>query len=701
MDANDLRICLQNSDNKLAVFSNPKLFEEYRLTVNDLCQILSDFFTDAEKATVLMHPKIKGLRGNLKMSILNTISDNNIKAKVLLDKDFSNDFYSSDIVNLCSSMDNNTKKMLIHNEQFVKEHLVGNNLCNLILTLDDDSKIEILKDNSFLSNELSSFYAKNIELSLSDDKKIEYVLENSSINVNHKIEILSNISAEKLSTFLVNHQDFLVQNDLSAFSITKELSVNSQLDLAKLLPMLNLPTEEKLKIIATFSAESKEKLIEMNALSDEYKGPLYVETSFNGAIKNIDSDISNYKGLDDLIVIEPENFTNEQKAKLLKICEICPNLSVMNRVGGFPSYSYGKEYIEGEKWIASVISSINPEYTDAQKLALIDNAIGKKISYTPNFHTEVFNGDSNTPRALWKIISNEHGICNGIATLEQYMLQQVGINSKPIITKNHAFLELINIELPTENNEKIRGNTLIDPTWNLTNHRFNGFPNCFCLSYEDIRKFDIDANGLDQECHKYDELLQDQTISLDEQSLRNIFVSVDLANKDGFFPIGDFFNKSDSIYEEYPNDVDNIILKNFELLKEYCPEFATCQNSTMSILSQLIDPEKLNMNKCIFDIVYDKSDKSKNPVIYSYMDLGEKGKRFFYADQDKSEFVRVTQEEFENKFECYDSDLQKSNGKRPWEQNIEMEANSLSQSSGTISKDMNNRSSDEPDLDDL
>ena len=52
--------------------------------------------------------------------------------------------------------------------------------------------------------------------------------------------------------------------------------------------------------------------------------------------------------------------------------------------------STGKEFIEGENWIESVLSTIKPEYSKAQKIAIIDNAIGRRVSYSPDFDTEVF-----------------------------------------------------------------------------------------------------------------------------------------------------------------------------------------------------------------------------------------------------------------------------------------------------------------------
>ena len=75
-------------------------------------------------------------------------------------------------------------------------------------------------------------------------------------------------------------------------------------------------------------------------------------------------------------------------------------------------------------------------------------------------------------------------------------------------------------------------------------HRFGGRPDNFCMSYEEARKRDVDIEGKDHNCHKNDEQLQDATLNLDEQSLRRLFTSVGLADKEGQFPVKNLLEKS-------------------------------------------------------------------------------------------------------------------------------------------------------------
>ena len=153
--------------------------------------------------------------------------------------------------------------------------------------------------------------------------------------------------------------------------------------------------------------------------------------------------------------------------------------------------------------------------------------------------------------------------------------------------------------------------------------------------------------------------MQDATLNLDEQSLRELFRSVGLADRDGQFPIKNLLEKSKQLDEFYADQPDKNISKQFLLLRKACPEFSTCQNSSMSILSDvLLNNEHLKFNKCIVNRVYDRMDERKRPILFVYIDSNELGQKFYLANQD-SEFLEVSQEDFVKKFECYEEDLKK------------------------------------------
>ena len=267
--------------------------------------------------------------------------------------------------------------------------------------------------------------------------------------------------------------------------------------------ILAYPFGEKRQILATFNTEVKNILVS-SVTDEDYLSAISVKTDDNNrVIIDFDIDPNNYCDLDKLININPKQLSNEDRETLLHICEICPDIKINDDIG--LTFSTAKEYKNSEQWITSTIQKINPEWSDIQKIAFIDNAIGKKISYSPDFDTESFSPEDS--RALWKIIDSGYGVCNGITQIEQYILNRIGIETEIVASDVHSFLKLNNIELPTSNGEMIKGNTLLDPTWNLASQRYGAKPENFCISYEEIRKHDIKDNGEDSLSHKNDDVL--------------------------------------------------------------------------------------------------------------------------------------------------------------------------------------------------
>lgn len=145
-------------------------------------------------------------------------------------------------------------------------------------------------------------------------------------------------------------------------------------------------------------------------------------------------------------------------------------------------------------------------------------------------------------------------------------------------------------------------------------------------------------------------------------------------------------DKSSELNQRYKNNPLKNLEEQFLLLKKVCPEFASCQNSTMSILYDLIlDNEFLKYDKCEVNRVYNKSDKDKRPITFVYINFEELGEKFYHADKEKGEFIYISKEEFLEQFECYKADLEKSNGIRPWEQPRDTKKQiDLASSSGTV-----------------
>lgn len=527
--------------------------------------------------------------------------------------------------------------------------------------LNDEEKVRLFSYPHFQGYEsgiIGCISDENIKI-----KVLEIVLRKKCASKDDKIRMLKTLDTQTLVSFLKTNKDS--ENNIHPYEIVSSLDSNKQIQFVSMLETMDLTLSEKKEILVTLNDDVKQT-IDSGDFSQEYKNTIRIPTKYRNNRKEVlldpNIELETYRGLDKLMrPIFAEQFTEEQRITFMRLCDICPNLQVLSSVNNqYGVASTGAEYKEAEEWITSILDNLDPEYSNAQKIAVIDNAIGKRISYSPDMGTEVF--DKYDSRALWKIISSGYGVCNGIARVEQYMLERIGISSEIIRSANHAFLKLKDIELPLASGEIVKGNTILDPTWNLTSNKFGGKPDSFCISYEEARKNDIDADGKDHNCHKNDEELKDATLSLDEQSLRQLFTSVGLADKDGKFPISDLIKKSEILHNFYANEPEQNVNKQFLLLEQTYPEFATCPEETTTILKDiLLSSKNLEFDKCAINRVYDRTDEEKKPILFVYIDFGDAlGKRFYFANESNGEFVQLPQEEFVNQFECYDEDLKSS-----------------------------------------
>ena len=692
MNIQNLRELLQKADNRIDIFVDVEKLNQYELNTKELLDLISEFLSDEEKFKLFDYSYFQTIESRIKIGIIRSVSDKSIKSQMLKNDFIMGSLKSYHIVGIVKDLDSNEIKQMLYDKEFLeKYHLADYEFIEIISDLDEVAKFEMLSDKELIVNKLRLSYFQIGELTkdltndeakikllkihefdnnlavdvintLNDTKKFQILMEDGSFNKYEKIKILNSMEINTLTDLLVNKKEFLTENNIHPYEVIRALDIDKQKGFVSKIQEIDLTLNDKKEILATLKEDVK-KSVDTTNYSKELKTAISIQTKeYNGqVILDLERNIEDYKGLDNLMKINPENFTEEQKNKFLELCGVCPDLKVVSILNNsVEQYSTASEYKEAEKWIESVINGIDPKYTKAQKMAVIDNAIGKKISYSADFNTESF--DNDKCRALWKIIDSGYGICNGIAKVEQYILNKVGIESDIVGSDNHSFLKIKNIELPVSNDENVIGNTILDPTWNLTRHRFGGKPSSFCISYGEARKNDIDANGKDHNCHKNDEQLQDATLNLDEQSLRQLFTSVGLADKDGQFPIKDLIEKSKEIDDTYSNEPNKNINEQLFLLERICPEFATCQNSSMSILKDvLLSNKNMKFNKCVVNRVYDKTDEEKKSVLYVYIDSDELGEKFYFADKSKGIFSELTHEQFIGKFECYERDLMEHN----------------------------------------
>lgn len=535
---------------------------------------------------------------------------------------------------LQSQKDNNAIINILHNDQILSG-LNFTDICFALEDLNDDVKTSILKDSDFLTkHKVSSFNLSTL---------------------------LASCSFENLQKFYNTNQDFFKEHHLHFFEIVNYMNPDSQKKLAENLNNMNLSFNEKNAVLFSIKPEVK-KTLDTSKLPANYKIIFDIASESNSTSEvkiNFNRNLQDYKGLDYVINIIPDVANDDVRNKMVELSKVCPDLNAWSVLTPPVTYlSTGKEFAEASEWIDSVINSLKPEYSDVQKLAIIDHAIGNKISYAPDFDSEIYSSNNN--RSIWRIISSGHGVCNGISRIEQYMLKQVGIDSEIITSKDHAFLKIKNIVLPLEDGTFAKGNTVMDPTWNIASHKFNARPQTFCLSYDEIRKHDI-VDGIDGEYHRNDEKLQDANLELSVPELRNVFKSVGLTDRDGNFPVKALCMQSNAVDEKYNGNIHENLKEQLELLENACPEINKFMDSCMFTLDTILFQHPSFQNADIsINRVYNKNDKSKKPTLYvSYAQKPNEPYKFFVANTNENKFNELTEEEFDLNFEHYKADLEK------------------------------------------
>ena len=633
---------------------------------DDISHILNNTEFLKENNTDKIIDLIKGQNSDIVLKIIN---DYDLVKKCKL-----SDY---DIYILFETLEEEKKIEFLSNAKYIKEKLMfpEMGIAEIISSINNEkAKEELMK-----LYELGDDAKEEVIKELSDEEKERIVLSNKFDLKSKNIEkIMTFMKTDNLIQLINNNIEFFRKSNIKLYKVVEKLIPEKQKEFVSKIDELQLSNVEKRIFMVVLKSNLKNE-IDTQDIPEELKSALQVK--YEGEILlDFEEQPEYYIGLDELINVEPMNLSEEERKYLLRLCEICPNMNIWGSLK--MEASTPNEYIQGEKHIEEFLKEINPEWSDIQKVAYIDNWIGKNISYDPKFETEVT--DTNGDRNLWKILSNGYGVCDGIAQVENYILGRIGIEGEEVTGKNHAFIKLKNIELPQKDGSSVIGDTILDPTWNLSAQRFGARPSNFCISYEEIRKNDIDESGQDQECHKNDKELESANIGLDIESLREVYKQIGIADENGDFPIKNIFDESEKVYELGLKSGEYLprILK---LLQEMYPDFAHSINETTDMLYGLLDNENFNYEKCVIKRVYKRSDKEKMANLYVYADFGKDCKVFYVADRETGKFVELEQRDFEEQYECYQMDLDRSGGIRPWE-SVEktVEIKNLTQSSGKV-----------------
>lgn len=365
------------------------------------------------------------------------------------------------------------------------------------------------------------------------------------------------------------------------------------------------------------------------------------------------NDMSVYKGKDELLYIDRNetDFSNEEnRKKLIELCDICPDIIVRDTT---MHYSTANEIKKGEKWVESILKGIHDDWTDIQKVAYIDKCFGREKVYMPEYELETNSQKKaeleRKSKPLWAALASNEVVCYGIANAENYIFKRLGIKSRIITSGTHAFILLEDIDIPQKDGTSMKGNTLLDTTWNLDEARFGGIPTYFGRAYKDIKE---EENNNPLAPHISPVLDSVDTTEIDYDVLKEQYLAADLLDR--YDKYKELWEQATEIVEGEP--IEELIRRRLQAIVDTCPECANCVNETNNMISGLMFWKlPTGMNKCIVSKAYKKNDQDKKAVSLIYFDLGSKGTKIMCADKENGGFTELTQQEFKEKYSCYDS----------------------------------------------
>ncbi len=374
---------LEKSNNKLNIFANKNILNKFNFNISELCDLISTFLGDDQIVKLFEFEHFINLPPINKQYIFDLVKDDNLKLDLLKNFEFLSNMDLFLVDEMIKSLGEYGKVQILHDTDFLTKYEIdSNNSMKIMISLSDTTKVELLSNKDLIENQLklNKYKISSIIEGIQDEKlKLQAIdicnLENNQIvsvleicsnnskelylldkkynfNKDNAVSLLSSMDVDSLITFINNHNNFLFENNLSPYEITIKFDKEKQLEFVEKLENVNLPTNEKRKILATLRQEAKDNIDISNYL-EEYKTAIEMKVNeLDMIVPDLDGDLEQYHDLEDLMYINPIDMTEEDKEKLPRLFELFPHLKISNYICNTSTF---EEFKNGEKWIKSVI----------------------------------------------------------------------------------------------------------------------------------------------------------------------------------------------------------------------------------------------------------------------------------------------------------------------------------------------------------
>jgi len=439
----EFRKMLEQAEDKFGIFADKGTLAKCEFKISQLIKLITEFLSDEQKAKLFTLEHFKKLDSHIEMQIIESISDEKIRREIIEDSEYVSGIEICDILEIAKSLDEDNKIKLLSNPEFVQRLGNKSSVVEIAKTLAEATKTKMLFNKEFnklgvedwdvlyiitslqderTKTELIEIYQFNKEDTLtilttfSDESKIESLLKNEyGLDKSKLVRLVATLSVNRLVEFFKENKEFFDKNEIKPYDITRKLTKEGQLEFIPHIDDMGLSIEVIRKILVSLKDDTKES-IDMASFPEEYATAIKIEFFGGKILLDLNEDLEIYRGLDSMIEVNAMKVTDEERRKLPELFEICPQVNIRDDL--YCGVATIEEYKEAETWIETVLQGIDPTWSDIQKIAFIDNAVGKKISYSPDFDTEIFDEDNS--RIVWRIICTGYGVCNGIAQVELY-----------------------------------------------------------------------------------------------------------------------------------------------------------------------------------------------------------------------------------------------------------------------------------------
>lgn len=368
------------------------------------------------------------------------------------------------------------------------------------------------------------------------------------------------------------------------------------------------------------------------------------------------------------IVIE-ELGDPEYYKQMIEFIKKCPDsVKVANIVEeNAGMYSATKEtFLQGEQIINQLISEINPDWTDIQKVAYVHYKMGKLISYFPeiskngNYLGKRKELDLNC-RSIWTALVKGKSHCMGISRIQRTILSRLGIETEVLTSATHDFL-LAKTE---------KGNIITDATWDLNLTLYEALPNYFGVTYEKLLKMEKGKSN----AHKLEEE-PENVIEIPKEELKTLYKSIGIVNENNEFKCPLLRKCKDEFKDIEGKSTDEKIKWLFNIFCKDFSEETLHLSETKRMLSVFFTAFlKIPENKIQSKFVYSMEDKENaNPQLIFYIEDENLKGRIFMLNQETVSFDEIEIHDLDKQYTIHEKDIEE--GVVPfWKEIIERENN--------------------------